>query len=324
MKPQKCLVCVEQHKTADCLMFKLLSSSDRQRLIKLVNRCESCLEGGHQTEECAKKKKCIKDQCTKFHHPLMHPDPRHSLDSSNGVEVGDEVNFKWNAISIKTASLFIVPVRICANDKHVDTCALVDSGSSATLIEREIADALDLQGSSGQMSMSGMCGLQKDERSKMVQFSVASRRKPFAISIPRAFVVDKLNLGRGEVDPAALVKTWKHLRGVKMEPTIGQKVQVVLGIDIAGAHEINQTILPPDGLDGPRAIDTPFGWIVVGQIEHPVKLVSKEHREGVTQPVNTLTPTSKIKSKSIYKNFVHSIKKFSNRISNDARKKELN
>ena len=60
------------HGLSKCHAFLATTMDERWNLITSRSLCISCLNGGHQSMKCAKRKQCGVAGCTKPHHPLLH------------------------------------------------------------------------------------------------------------------------------------------------------------------------------------------------------------------------------------------------------------
>jgi len=62
---------------------------------------------------------------------------------------------------------------------------------------------------------------------------------------------------------------WPHLRGIKLLPIGPNEVTILIGMDIASAHNHSESREPEDDATGPVAFKTPFGWCVAGDMGPP-------------------------------------------------------
>ena len=67
---KSCVCCSAPHFVENCRTFKGLSAADRADIARRCGLCYSCLDQGHTTSSCVRKKSCA--TCKNNHHDLMH------------------------------------------------------------------------------------------------------------------------------------------------------------------------------------------------------------------------------------------------------------
>ena len=158
----------------------------------------------------------------------------------------------------------VVPVRIRAGGRSLETFALLDSGSEGTLLLREAADALGLKGHRQKVRFGTFHGEDPMVETRQVNFSIASLINSKEFSVSDAYVVPTLNVRRHRV--ALSFETIPYLRDLKIPVRSSQDVKLLIGMDVQDTHLYDDVRRPPIGSRGPNAILTPFGWSVVGRV----------------------------------------------------------
>lgn len=106
----------------------------RWNAVNVNNRCGQCFKahGGR----CFLSKNCGIDNCVLKPHPLLHKydDPSEAVEVNHHTERNGSTYFK------------ILPVMIHCNNRSVSTFAMLDDGSSLTLMEQDLANYLNLTG----------------------------------------------------------------------------------------------------------------------------------------------------------------------------------
>ncbi len=169
-----------------------------------------------------------------------------------------------NAIAPQVAPevlLAVVPVRIQAGRRTLETYALLDSESQATLIREDAARALELGGRKRAIRFGTFLGNDPAVEARQVDFSIASRNGDSIFQANGAYVVPRLNVGRTR---PACQYALEYLQDLMVPLDASHDVKVLLGMDIQDAHLITEVRRPPLGVRGPNAILTPFGWCTVG------------------------------------------------------------
>ncbi|KAK3748501.1 hypothetical protein QZH41_000351 [Actinostola sp. cb2023] len=147
----------------------------------------------------------------------------------------------------------------------LDTYAILDDGSSDTLIRQDIAEILKLEGPEHQLTLGNVENNGVQRLSRLVNIEVTPTGKgaaPKAVHIERVWTVPRLN-----VPPRQLVKEkdkqrWKHLQDLDIPAVSTNQVGLLIGVDVMEAmlqHEHRR------GSKGqPYAVRTDFGWTVAG------------------------------------------------------------
>ncbi|OXA48116.1 hypothetical protein Fcan01_17420 [Folsomia candida] len=155
-----CNECKKNHWTNECKKFMELSVDQRWENVKSWRAYFKCLSKGHSKEKCKRKKSCGVDGCNFDHHPLLHRPPRSreergtpppatdgpsssSMNAGQGQTAGSAHHVRGNT---SDKILMIVPVKIKGPKGVVSTHALLDNGSTLTLIDSDLAKQI---GSSG-------------------------------------------------------------------------------------------------------------------------------------------------------------------------------
>ena len=117
----------------ECLTLKDSTVDERFELVTKARLWFSCLSRGHITRDCWSKKKCDINGCQRFHHNLLHTDPP----TASGV----------TSVLAKNGILPVVRVRFRAVNAQIkEGNVLIDSGATTTVICKDVAVALGLQG----------------------------------------------------------------------------------------------------------------------------------------------------------------------------------
>ena len=155
--------------------------------------------------------------------------------------------------------------------KSVVARALLDSGSSITLISCGAATAINLPVSRTQIKINGV----QDTNTRSASALVNDYLSPVQVSYPKlvltAAVVDKVtNL---PLQSASYVKDLSHLQHLELaDPMFHQpgKIDILLGSDI-----LPQLVLPESRIGPPNtpiAWKTIFGWAILGPFQQPTPM----------------------------------------------------
>ena len=99
----------------------------------------------------------------------------------------------------KKVLLAIVPVTIRANGKSIQTSAVLDPGSEATLIKTELARELRVKGNGLQITF-GTFNEHVKMDSQLVRFTLSSRDEKSLFQVDKAFVIPNINLSPRKIN----------------------------------------------------------------------------------------------------------------------------
>ena len=244
-----CYMCKEKHRLSDCPTFADSTIAQRMQFVRDNKLCHACLVKGHVTQECRSQRKCTKGGCAKTHHYLLHVDspsvssitPTSALDSDGILPV---VRVRFRA----------------ANGRTREGNVLVDSGAATTIIRREFAKSLGLQGKQEPLGLSVAGGETVDQMdSRRVRFRVApcSGGEEYEVE---AHEIDKTVASVPPLDREWLA-SFPHLDGIQFSHKAGP-VDLVLGVQYSHLHteeEVRQGINFE-----PLGKRTRLGWMVSG------------------------------------------------------------
>ena len=142
-EPKPCVFrCTATHMWRMCPKFKELSVRARWAQVRKFRRCFACLER-HPKGECATDAVCNIEGCRRNHHPLLHP---------AGTRVEEVVHYTEERL--KTTFFRLLPVEILVNGVERQIMCMMDSGSSVTLMQKDLAADLGLHGAETSMALS--------------------------------------------------------------------------------------------------------------------------------------------------------------------------
>lgn len=134
-----CSICEELgHFNRDCQEFRNASVEQRWRMVRHLNLCALCIYN-HGKWPCKSKIQCEVKGCKDPHHPLLHP-------PTYAEAVHKEARCNSHCSLNKTVLFRIIRVTLYSEANKFSTLALVDEGSSISLIDSEIAEFLQLNG----------------------------------------------------------------------------------------------------------------------------------------------------------------------------------
>ena len=212
-----------------------------------------------RNRNCKSEKHCLKPNCSKRHHTLLHFEKpqENSIDQKESV-----TSNQMSSISHKTF-LQILPVTISNGKNIIKTNAVFDTGSDATLIRQDVARKLNLQGSSRKLEIKNVFLDSSHFNSKLVNFKTSSSSHPKAIGITNAFIVPHLNSNTKPVDLNVLKETFPHLSDINLPKLYNCDVTILIGTEFPQLL-VNHEYRCSDNENDPFAVKTKLGWVLMG------------------------------------------------------------
>ncbi|KAL1226652.1 CCHC-type zinc finger nucleic acid binding protein [Trichinella spiralis] len=273
---ESCVMCREHHRVSQCPKFLAEKTQDRWRIATSENLCFRCLRRGHKGNRCPEDKRCDYPSCGKAHHKLLHGDKgthqsrAGETSSEKPTTEKDESVSSARTLLGRTASekenLLQTARAILQSDdgnQFLVTC-LFDSGCQRSLIRKDLAESLRLRGTMERLMLLRLGETHsKYEKLRCVKFCLkgiygGEDSHPIeALCVPRITTVD--------ANPSAA--NWEHLHGLKLAdifPRERTEIDVLIGIDFYNRLLFKERIVGGDAL--PEAVNSPFGWILSGNI----------------------------------------------------------
>ncbi|KAI5639409.1 hypothetical protein NE865_08084 [Phthorimaea operculella] len=139
----ECTVCGKgNHSAGKCEKFAQLTVDDRWATAKAKDLCYRCLRPRDKKHTC-KLRRCDTDRCPRSHHPLLHFIRRNPV---VGEEPRQEVVHHARATQSSTGFVKILPVTAVGPQGSADVYALLDDGSTVTLIDADVAKKIGADG----------------------------------------------------------------------------------------------------------------------------------------------------------------------------------
>ena len=300
-KSPACPCCNQAHPLYRCNEFKRKSVPERYEVVKSFKMCLNCLKQGHQVNECLNKTHCQVANCKRHHHSLLHYErapqqppsqdpqtqppqtPHNSLPhvaATNSLTANDRVVY-----------FQVVPVKIQGENgvAVIETFGILDDGSSDTLIRRDIADMLNLEGPERLLCLGNSENNGTPQSSRAVNLLVTPTGKQalnLPVQIHPAWTVPKLNVPPQRLIKENVRKTWKHLEDLDIPAVATDQIGLLIGVQVTEAMVQHEYRCGPKGQ--PYAVRTDFGWAIAGL---PGAVPSPRTSVGFVGHCVTLDPT---------------------------------
>ncbi|XP_063536183.1 uncharacterized protein LOC134745966 [Cydia strobilella] len=283
----KCLFCrTAVHKLTECKPFKKALRKVRWQHIKKHGLCYKCIISKHERDTC-KAPACDKDGCGAPHHRLLHypvnnsardvmaaPAPRPSASVPNNSAINGPVPrepaFKpvtetLTHINATDSRVLLKVVRVCVQGPNgmVNSTALLDDGSTISLISANLARRVGLHGISQRLVVHGAFkndGLEY----KSTKVNVDIKGMDNKVYNVKLRCVEELSLPLQTLSVLKLVN-YSHLADIKHKfCTTDSEPELLLGQD--NLHVVIPIQVREGKNNEPSATLTRLGWSVHGEV----------------------------------------------------------
>ena len=246
-----CPLCNSNHYAFFCEKFKAFNTSKRQEHVNNYSLCNSCLKPGHTIDSCRSTYKYR--TCKGPHNSFLHVDA--PVLSSNAVS-SPETPVTKPSLSMTAQVL------VCGeNGTTLQVRALLDSGAHLCMLHPKIRTALSLKSTGNQVYMDTAGPQNINGPWPMCKLQVRSKREPeWSMSIAVA-VTPRVT---AELPPyqAPPPEMLPHLAALDLaDETYNQPGAIDL---ILGAETMNEILKGNMHIGAPCAIQTVFGWALLG------------------------------------------------------------
>ena len=220
--------------------------------------CFSCLGEGHGVRQCEENVTCGKGGCQKSHHHCLH--------KNEEIEGEEEVVGIASQTTSNRIQLKVIPVKVSGPKGEISTYAVLDEGSTVSLVDCPLADEIGVEGAHEELKLRWMNeGGRTKCRSRRVNLSITGpNNENYKMKDVRT--IDDLDLPAQWVDVENLIGRWKHLKRVHLKSLEGVKPMMLIGMDNWDLIATRDIISGPR--DAPAVSKTKLGWVLHGHISN--------------------------------------------------------
>lgn len=196
---------------------------------------------------------------------MQKPDPASEISEALAVQqnhTSGQSVLSCATNNSKSKLLFrILPVTLYGEGKSIDTYALLDEGSSVTLIDNTLVQALGLRGYQRELHVQWFGGRAAQEPSLIVNLSISGTGMRKKHHLRNVHSVSNLSLPVQNLSKADL-KHSRHMQQLPLEPYKGAVPKLLIGLD--HCHLGLPSEVMKISCNGPYAVNTELGWTVFG------------------------------------------------------------
>lgn len=276
-EPTSCGLCElkVQHEIIECDNFHALDIDQRWQCITRRQLCFCCLKHGHILPSCPDRKQCPKTDCSLWHHELLHTTKnpegkakrrRAEKRETETVDPGGKTTTPTilNCRETPNQVYFrIVPVVLYGPERKISTYALLDEGSSVTLVDSSLSDYLQLNGPLSNLDIKWFGSHSTVEKSRTVSLEISGTNDGAQKYKMTVRTVQDLALPTQAVESTSLKSAHPHLRDVPFPEFKHAIPKILIGLD---HHHLTYPLRVEADSEqcGIVATQTKLGWVIQG------------------------------------------------------------
>ncbi|KAF9800716.1 hypothetical protein SFRURICE_015370 [Spodoptera frugiperda] len=263
---ERCPACKQHgHKLPDCSKYKQLDIDKRWNIAKSNNMYFRCLRSKHRRNMC-RAPTCDVKECNMKHHKLLHKE--RNVNTTPPAPPSMTTHESVTSARVRTsphyrrAYLKIVPVTLSGPHASLHTYALLDDGSTVTLLDASAAHILGADGPESSMCIQGLGTEFKHERSRTVSLHIQGKYHSAPQKIEAARTVTRLEVTAQTVHTEDL-SNCRHLDDIRSTLVYDRaRPMILIGQD--NWHLLEATKTRTGARDQPVASYTKLGWVLHG------------------------------------------------------------
>lgn len=279
-----CVICNADHQIYKCTQFLSKTPTERLNLARSNNWCTNCLGSKHHIGQCLSNTLCRK--CNRKHQTLLHFDAPPSVPvSTSPTETSPNISISLPTAESSTVNLLsqiqttvllstaIIDIRDARGIYH-SIRALFDSASQCLFISNNCCNKLGLTRKNLPLDIHGVG--QSFSQAKQSVLSTIKPKESNEPVISLDFVVLPQICSDMPCKTIPFDKFSKFANLKLADPTfnISRPVDVLLGADVFAI--IMKGGSSSSSLSEPVALDTIFGWIVMGKVNYSPSVTSNQ------------------------------------------------
>lgn len=259
------------HYIQDCSEFKNMAIDKRREFAKQNNLCFMCLIKGHQAGDCRKKNslpKCSK--CNKEHASILHPENTETANAQVGCvktcDITETAIAQVGCTKTSDVLLKIAMVTIKGPMKTRIVPAFFDEGSTATMMDEDLANDLGLEGLVSPITYRWTNDIVRtDSESRIVNINVSSTNR-----ISKFYELNNVRTGKNLALPSQafnvkeVLKLHPYLNEEKLQSISNVQPLLLIGSNNGGFIVSIKTVQRQ--LNGLIECKSRLGWTIHGPI----------------------------------------------------------
>ncbi|XP_054283573.1 uncharacterized protein LOC129000637 [Macrosteles quadrilineatus] len=261
-----CLCCKKkEHCLENCKQFLEYDVNKRWDTVKSCGVCFNCLKTKHRAAKCCKRVACGVNGCTYSHHKLLHCLTKKEDENTKNpepTEVQTE-HVGYQEETIARVLLRVLSVTLVGrNGVKIDTFALIDDGSTVSIIEKDLAEELGIEGPEKPVSFSWTDGsVYTEEQSQTISVTVLGETGE-ELLLDNVRTLRELQLPTQSISMEKMKRKWSHLQDIPEEVFRRGRPRLLIGHEHIHLTVPLQVVIGP--ANAPIALKSKLGWTING------------------------------------------------------------
>ena len=265
-----CPLCQGGHPLFYCPTFEGLPVSQRKEKVMGMKLCLNCLKPHHLAHDCHSTFRCRVQECGRKHNSLLHEDRAVGLTTQQATthqtHAATHAEDRGPDEEDEECLLMTAKVTLLGpTGKIVTVRALLDAGSTLSIISDKLMKDLDLVKTGKEVSISGIKSKDSQKPHPMAKVTLTSEYDP---TWRREVIVTSMKevIRQLPLQDAEAVRRMPHLRNLALaDDKFHQpgKIELLLGQNV-WRHLFREGRIKGARPEDPEAWNTVFGWTVMG------------------------------------------------------------
>jgi hypothetical protein len=211
-KKRTCAFCDKSgHEIGKCRSIGQRTVQERWDWAKQKSLCFRCLKAGHRSTKCRSGNSCGKDGCSSSHHSLLHPTSESFQQQQESVTQETLAHVTAHISKPNRVLLKVLPVTLIGPAGKFSTYAMLDGGSTVTLVAEEVAKRIGASGPEEKLNISWINAAGQKMSSQRVGLIIQGDGEKKNYKLNNVRTVRNLKLPAQSMDHGALIKQYPHL-----------------------------------------------------------------------------------------------------------------
>ena len=297
-----CRNCNGSHCITWCRSFKALPVKQRRELVYEWKLCTCCLRSGHWRAAC-QSGGC--ERCPARHHTLLHQERTQrtsgarggsTTDGTSGAREGSNTdgtqpqaatNHQTSASMGDQIAFMTVPVVLEYEGRQQRVTSLLDPASTTSFLTDDAASKLGIVGKPQSLQTTVLGGKTVTGQHQCVEVTMRSVDGNYSADL-EVWTQPQITTHTAPVNWDKIKCCYEHLRDIPLPPTNTRTPELLVGLNVPGAHTTLEEVVGNDG--DPIARRLPLGWVCFG----PVVTPSQCSMTTAVKPADDMTPQQRL------------------------------
>ncbi|XP_054279172.1 uncharacterized protein LOC128997557 [Macrosteles quadrilineatus] len=264
-KKRICVCCKKQdHTLTECKQFLKYDVNKRWETVKSNSLCFNCLKTKHRAMTCRNKLACGVNGCTYFHNKLLHVTSKEegANKETPKLEIHSE-HMGFQEEPVARVLLRVLSVTLVGkNGKQIETFALIDDGSTISVIEKGLVEELEIDGPTKPVSFSWTDGsVYTEKESQTVTLTVIGDTGEH-LTLNNVKTLTALQLPIQSMNSEQMKNKWSYLQEIPEEVFQRGRPRLLIGHEHVHLTVPLKVIIGPT--NAPIALKSKLGWTING------------------------------------------------------------